>query len=70
MNTKVKAVLKKRGMTVYALHGLVKGNRAHFYNVCNGFARATNPMREKVAAVLGLPVDELFDEHGMARKVG
>ena len=68
METKIKAILRERKMTVHALHLLVKGNRAQFYNVCNGLARATNPMRERVAAALGLSIDELFDEYGMAKK--
>lgn len=68
VETNIKAVLRERKMTVHALHLLVRGNRAQLYNICNGFSRATVPMREKVAAVLGLPIDELFDEYGMAKK--
>lgn len=68
MNTKVKEVLREKGMTVHRLHKLVGGNRAQFYQTVNGFCRATVPMRERVASVLGLRVDEIFDEFGMAKK--
>ncbi len=66
MSTRIKEVLRERGMTVHRLHKLVGGNRAQFYQTVNGFCRATVPMREKVSSVLGLPVDVLFDKDGMA----
>ena len=55
-------------MPINALHKLVGGNRPLVYQVANGFWRATVPMRGKMASILGLPVDELFDKNGMARK--
>lgn len=68
MNTKIKEVLREKGMTVHQLHKLVGGNRAYCYQVVSGFCRATQPMRERIALVFGLPVDELFDGNGMALK--
>lgn len=68
METKIKTILKQRGMPINALHKLVGGNRPLVYQVANGFWRATVPMRGKMASILGLPVDELFDKNGMARK--
>lgn len=68
METRIKVALKTRKMTVHQMHQKVGGNRAYCYQVVSGFCRATVPMRERVSSVLGLPVDELFDEFGMARK--
>ena len=68
METRIKAALKTRKMTVHQMHQKVGGNRAYCYQVVSGFCRATQPMRERIALVFGLPVDELFDENGMARR--
>jgi DNA-binding XRE family transcriptional regulator len=68
METKIKAVLREKRMTVHQMHREVGGNRSHCYQVASGVCRAPVPMREKIAAFLGLQVDELFDEYGMARK--
>lgn len=66
MNTKVKEVLREKGMTVHQLHKLIGGNRGQFYQTVNGLCRATVPMRGRVSSVLGLPVDDLFGKDGMA----
>lgn len=66
VSTRIKEVLRERGMTVHRLHKLVGGNRAQFYQTVNGFCRATVPMREKVSSALGQPVGVLFDKDGMA----
>lgn len=68
METKIKAVLRERKMTVHQMHREVGGNRSHCYQVVSGVCRATGPMRAKIAAFLGMQVDELFDEFGMAKK--
>ena len=68
MKTVIQYELEKQGKTAYFLHKMVKGNRTNLYEAVKGYARATGPMREKIAAFLGLPVDELFDENGMARR--
>lgn len=68
MNTKVKEVLREKGMTVHQLHKLIGGNRGQFYQTVNGLCRATTPQRERIASALGLPVDDLFDGNGMAKK--
>lgn len=68
MNTKVKEVLREKGMTVHQLHKLVGGNRGQFYQTVNGFCRATVPMRGRLSSVLGVPVNDLFEENGMAKK--
>lgn len=68
MSTRIKEVLREKGMTVHQLHKLVGGNRAQFYQTVNGFCRATVPMRGRVSSALGLPESELFDGNGMAKK--
>lgn len=68
MKTVIRKRLAEKGMTVHAFHKQLGGNRAYCYQVVSGFCRATQPMRERIALVFGLPVDELFDENGMARK--
>lgn len=68
MNTKIKEVLREKGMTVHQMHKFVGGNRSHCYQVVSGVCRATVPMRERISAFLGLPTDEIFDEFGMAKK--
>jgi len=68
METKIKAVLRERRMTVHQMHREVGGNRSHCYQVASGVCRATVPMRERISAFLGLPTGELFDELGMAKK--
>lgn len=68
METKIKAVLREKRMTVHQMHREVGGNRSHCYQVVSGVCRATVPMREKIAAFLGMQVDELFDGLGMAKK--
>lgn len=68
MNTKIKEVLREKGMTVHQLHKLVGGNRAQFYQMVNGFCRATVPMRERVSSVLGVSAGDFFDGNGMALK--
>ena len=68
MKTIIQSELEKQGRTTYSLHKKVKGNRTNLYEAVKGYARATVPMREKIAAFLGMQVDELFDENGMARK--
>jgi len=64
METKIKAVLRERRMTVHQMHTRL----SHCYQVVSGLCRATVPMREKISSILGVQVDELFDELGMARK--
>ena len=68
VSTRIKEILREKGMTVHRLHKLVGGNRAQFYQTVNGFCRATVPMRGRVSSVLGLPVDDLFGKDGMALK--
>jgi len=68
MKTIIQSELEKQGRTTYSLHKKVKGNRTNLYEAVKGYARATVPMREKIADFLGLPVDDLFDENGVARK--
>ena len=68
MKTIIQSELEKQGRTIYYLHKKVKGNRTNLYEAVKGYARATGPMREKIAAFLGLPVDALFDENGVAKK--
>jgi len=68
MKTVIQSELEKQGKTIYYLHKEVKGNRTNLYEAVKGYARATGPMRGKIAAFLGLPVNALFDESGVARK--
>lgn len=68
METKIKAVLREKKMTIHQMHREVGGNRAYCYQVVSGFCRATVPMRERISAFLGLPTGELFDANGMAQK--
>lgn len=68
MKTVIQSELERRERSVHYLHRKIGGNRTSFYEVAKGYARATGPMREKIAAFLGLPVDALFDENGVARK--
>ena len=68
METKIKAVLRERRMTVHQMHREVGGNRSHCYQVVSGVCRATVPMRERISAFLGLPADEIFDEKKKKKK--
>ena len=68
MKTVIQSELEKRDRSIYYLSKKLKRNKTLIYNICRGFGRATGPIREKIAAFLGLPVDELFDENGVARK--
>ena len=68
MKTKIQQELEKQGKTIYYLHKKVKGNRTNLYEAVKGYARATVPMREKIAAFLGMQVGDLFDENGVAKK--
>ncbi|NLG05981.1 MAG: helix-turn-helix transcriptional regulator [Clostridia bacterium] len=68
MKNRIQRELEKKGKTIYYLHQKIGGNRTMVYNVVKGFSRATGPQREKIAAFLEVPEDELFDENGMAKK--
>lgn len=68
MKTVIQSELERRERSVHYLHRKIGGNRTNLYEVVKGYARATGPMREKIADFLGLPVDDLFDENGVARK--
>lgn len=66
--TRIKQILAERGQTIYRLHKEVGGNRAQFYLINNGHTRATVPQRERIAGALNVPVEEIFNEDGMAVK--
>ncbi len=68
MKTVIQSELEKRERSVHYLHRKIGGNRTNLYEVVKGCARATGPMRGKIAAFLGMQVDELFDGLGMAKK--
>jgi len=68
MKTKIQQELEKQGKTIYFLHRKIGGNRTNVYETVKGYARATIPMREKIAEVLDVPVEELFNDDGTARR--
>ena len=68
MGTLILSELAKRERTVHYLHRKLGGNRTLLYATVRGYGRATGPMREKIAAFFELPVEELFEANGMARK--
>ena len=67
METVIKKRLAEKGMTIHAFHKRIGGNRTLAYQISNGFYRATQPQREKIADALESPVDVLFDENGMPK---
>ena len=68
MKTVIQRELERQERSVHFLHKKIGGNRTNLYGVARGFSRGTVPVREKIAAFLGLSIEELFDESGMARK--
>ena len=67
METIIKKHLAEKGITIHAFHKKIGGNRTLAYQIANGFYRATQPQREKIADALETPVDALFDENGMPK---
>ena len=67
MKTVIKKRLAEMDMTIHAFHKRLGGNRTLCYQIANGFYRATQPQREKIADALETPVDVLFDENGMPK---
>ena len=67
METIIKKRLAEKGITIHAFHKKIGGNRTLCYQIANGFYRATQPQREKIADALETPVDVLFDGNGMPK---
>ena len=69
MNTAIKSIMEKQGITAHTLAKKLGGNRSKLYEVVGGFSRATVPLQERIAEALNAKKEDLFDEHGMARRV-
>ncbi len=69
METIIKRLLVKQEMSVNKFAKTIDANRSWIYNVVNGQARASVPLRGKMAKAMGFPVEMLFCESGMARQV-
>jgi len=70
MNTAIKGIMEKQGITAHTLAKKLGGNRSKLYEVVGGFSRATAPLQERIAEALNATKEDLFDEFGMARKCG
>ena len=70
MNTAIKSIMEKQGITAHALAKKLGGNRSKLYEVAGGFSRATAPLQERIAEALNATKEDLFDPYGMARKCG
>lgn len=68
MNTAIKNIMDKQGITAHSLAKILGGNRSKLYEVVGGFSRATAPLQERISEALNATTEELFDHHGMARK--
>ena len=62
--------LKDLGMSRHKLAKEVGMNRPKVYEVAAGFQRATPSYQQRIASVLNITTEELFDQFGMARKCG
>ena len=69
MNTAIKGIMEKQGITAHTLAKKLGGNRSKLYEVVGGFSRATAPLQERIAEALNATKEDLFDQYGMARRV-
>ena len=69
MNTAIKSIMEKQGITAHTLAKKLGGNRTKIYEITKGFSRATAPLQERIAEALNATKEDLFDEFGMARHV-
>ena len=70
MDTALKELMNKQGITAHTLAKKLGGNRTKIYEITKGFSRATAPLQERIAEALNATKEDLFDEFGMARKCG
>lgn len=61
--------LKELRMTRHKLAKEVGMNRPKVYEVAAGFQRATPSYQHRIASVLSMTTEDLFDQYGMARRV-
>ena len=52
MNTAIKSIMEKQGITAHTLAKKLGGNRSKLYEVVGGFSRATAPLQERIAEAL------------------
>lgn len=64
--TKIQKILKERKKTVYWLTMEIKFNKTNGRLAALGRLPATVPMRAKIAEVLEVPVETIFDSEGLA----
>lgn len=64
--TKIQKILKEREKTVYWLTMEIKFNKTNGRLAVLGRLPATVPMRAKIAEVLEVPIEEIFDSEGLA----
>ena len=69
LQTRIQQRLEELRMTRHKLAKEVGMNRPKVYEVAAGFQRATPSYQQRIASVLGLTTEELFDKFGMARIV-
>lgn len=69
METEIKRILQKDGRTINQLTGIIERNRVQIYEVCGGFRRAPIPLQRLIAEALSVEEAQIFDQHGMARRV-
>lgn len=67
MDTKLKELMCKQGITTHTLAKKLGGNRTKIYEITKGFSRATAPLQDKIAEAINATKEDLFDENGMAR---
>lgn len=66
--TEIERILLGKGLSVHGLHKRIGGNRTLVYANVAGRSAATKPQRKRIADVLDVAEDELFDDFGMARR--
>ena len=66
MMTKIQKILKEREKSVYWLTMEIKFNKTNGRLAVLGRLPATVHMRAKIAEVLEVPIEEIFDSEGLA----
>jgi len=69
LQTRIQQKLEELRMTRHKLAKEVGMNRPKVYEVAAGFQRATPSYQQRIASVLSMTTEDLFNEYGMARIV-
>lgn len=66
--TRILKLLEEKGSNTNRLAKTLGGNRTNVFDAVRGVRKASIPLANRIATVLGVTPGEIFDENGMARR--